>query len=168
MDLYIDGYLAQMFGPKGVESYLLRLLGVEARFLRLNFSQEWPQAFFITSPVVQNARPSLSINGQPAWLLDYAIRQVGTIIPQRVWTPGYASEIQRQANMLLNMPIFFVQKDRVNLGLPLLKAAVGNCEMLLGASAPAPVGDCTTTYIRINVGIFSSKMAYLIVRSRFP
>jgi len=150
MDLYIDGYLAQMFGPKGVGSYLLRLLGVEARSLRLNVSQEWPQAFFLTSPMVQNARPAISINGQSAWLLDYAIRQVGTIIPQRAWSPGHPSDIQRHANLSLNMPIFFVQSDRVNLGLPLLKVAVGNCGMLQGASAAAPVGDCTTTYIRIN------------------
>ncbi|KAH9955294.1 hypothetical protein BC827DRAFT_1141722 [Russula dissimulans] len=123
---------------------------MEARSLRLNLSQEWPQAFFITNPVVQNARPSLSINGQPAWLLDYAIRQVGTTIPQRVWSPGNPSDSQRHTNVSLNMPIFFVHKDRVNLGLPLLKAALGNCEMLLGASSAAPVGDSTTTYIRIN------------------
>jgi len=148
MDLYVDGYLAQMFCPEGVESYLPRLLAMETPPMRLNVTQEWPQAFFITSPM-QNTRPCLSINGKPAWLLDYAIRLVGTVVPQRIWSPRCFSG----ANLLLRMPIFFAHNDRVNLGLPLIKAVAGDCEALLDASAPAPVGDCSTTYIRINVRI---------------
>ncbi|KAH9955296.1 hypothetical protein BC827DRAFT_1141698 [Russula dissimulans] len=139
-----------MFGPEDVGSYLPRILRVETQPLRLNVSHEWPQVFFITSPVVQNARPCLSINGQPAWLLDYAIQPVGTVVPQMIWSPRLFSGSQRSANLLLRMPIFFAQTDRVNIGLPLVQAVAGDCKTLLNAGAAAPVGDCSTTYIRIN------------------
>jgi len=131
MDLLIDGYLAQTFSPRDAESYF------------------WPHAFVITSPAVRSIPPSLSINGQPAWLLDYAIRQVGTVVPQRPWTPGYPSNSQRYTTSM-KMPIFFIHKDQINLGLPLIKAVAGDCEALLGARAAAPLGNCSSMYIRIN------------------
>jgi len=149
MDLFIDGYIAQTFGPRGAAPYFTRLLGLEAQILRPIVSQAWPHAFFITSPVIPNVPPSLSINGKPAWLLDYSTRQVGTVVPQRIWSPGYSPDSQRYVHPL-KLPIFFVHKDRVNLGLPLLKAAAGNCETLLDAKAAAPVGNPSTMYIRIN------------------
>ncbi|KAH9955295.1 hypothetical protein BC827DRAFT_1158308 [Russula dissimulans] len=149
MDLLIDGYLAQTFGPRDAESYFVRLLRVDARLLRPTVPQECPHAFVITSPAVRSIPPSLSINGQPAWLLDYAIRQVGTVVPQRPWTPGYPPNSQRYTTSM-KMPIFFIHKDRINLGLPLIQAVAGDCEMLLGASAAAPLGNCSSMYIRIN------------------
>lgn len=168
MDLLVDGNLAQMFHPEGAASYFARLLRVDARSLRPTISHEWPHAFFITGHAV-NAPPSILINGVPAWLLDYAIRQVGTIVPQRIWSP---SDPQRYVNVSLNMPIFFAHRDRVNLGLPLLTAAAGHCTTLLGAGTTTPVGDCSTMYIRMNVSIHSSseKLAHLveIMRSRAP
>jgi hypothetical protein len=145
--LFIDGYLAQTFGPQATASYFTRLLGVDARMLHPIVTQEWPHVFFITSPVVQNIPPSLSIDRNPAWLLDYAIRQVGTVVPQRIWSPGNSSDSQHP----LKLPIFFVHKDGVNLGLPLLQAASGDCKTLLDAGTTAPVGNASTMYIRINV-----------------
>jgi hypothetical protein len=154
MDLSIDGNIAQTFGPEHAAEYFARLLQIDVRTLQLVGSQEWPNAFFVTSPAVQNAPPFAHINGRPAWLLDYAIRQVGTVVPQRIWTPQNPSDAQRFGNVPLNMPLLFVHRDRVNLGLPLLRAAAGDCVMLAGLGAAAPVGDGSTTYIRINVSIF--------------
>ncbi|KAI0299036.1 hypothetical protein B0F90DRAFT_1631775 [Multifurca ochricompacta] len=99
---------------------------------------------------MQNARHSVLIHGKPAWLLDFAIRQGGTVVPQRIWSPQNPSDAQRYAHVPLNMPIFFVHNDRKNFGLPLLKAIAGDCGTLLGLGTAAPVGDCSTTYIRIN------------------
>ena len=159
MDLYVDGNIAQTFSPEGAMRYFARLLGVDARYLcpTVAASHELPHAFFITSPPllasVQNARASLDISRQP---LDYAISQVGTIVPQRMWTSENASNDKRQANVSLNMPIFFVHDDRATLGLPLSSAVEshGARVTLLGAGDTAPTGNCSTTYIRINV-IFS-------------
>lgn len=153
MDLYIDGNIAQMFSPGGAMQYFARLLGVDARSLRPTVAQERPHSFCITSPAVENAGPSFAIDGRP---LDYAISQAGTIVPQRMWSPTDA----RRGS--LNMPIFFLNNDRVTLGMPLLRAVRRNRAMLLGAEETAPVGNGSTLYIRINVCVISpSKVAHL-------
>jgi hypothetical protein len=151
MDLYVDGNIAQMFSPEGAVQYFARLLGVDSWSLHPTVSKEPPHAFFITSSAVQSARPSLAINGRP---LDYVISHAGTVVPQRMWFPPNPTDAQRFANVSLNMPIFFVQKDRMTLGLSFLEAVEGAREILLGAEDIAPVGGCSTTYIRINVNLF--------------
>ncbi|KAH9980588.1 hypothetical protein BJV74DRAFT_779394 [Russula compacta] len=153
-----------MFYPEGAAAYFARLLRVDARSLRPTVSHEWPHAFFITGHAV-NAPPSLFINGVPAWLLDYAIRQVGTIVPQRIWSP---SDPQRYVNVSLNMPIFFAHRDRVNLGLPLLTAAAGHCATLLGAGTTTPVGDCSTMYIRMNWPGYSEWSTQIMTKDQTP
>jgi hypothetical protein len=168
MDLRIDGNIAQTFGPETAGEYFTRLLRVDSRLLQPVETQEWPNAFFITSPEVQNAPPSTQIDGQPAWLLDYAIQQVGTVVPQRIWSAQHPADAQRYGNAPLNMPLFFVQGNRVNLGLPQPTAAGGVCSMLLGADAVAPLGDCTTTYIRINVSLLSKSHSFIDVVCSSP
>ena len=152
MDLLVDSNLAHMFGPEGAAVYFARLLKVDVRSLRPTMSQEWPHAFFITSPttaVQQDTAPppTLYINRRPAHLLDYTIRQVGTVIPQGIWPPGHSAKAAS-----LNMPIFFVGMDRVSLGLPLPVAiAEGDRVPLQGASSPAQIGPGSTAYIRMTV-----------------
>ncbi len=152
MDLFVDGNIAQMFSPEGASRFFARLLGVDPPSLRPTLSQEKLHAFFITSSAVQSARPSLAIDGRP---LDYAITQAGTVVPQRMWASGIPSDLQRYANTSLNMPAFFVHNDRATLGLPLLEAVNGSCATLLGADDTAPIGNGSTMYVRINVGILS-------------
>jgi hypothetical protein len=161
MDLLVDSNLAHMFGPEGAALYFARLLKADVRSLHPTMSQEWPHAFFITSPTAgasQQAPPTLYINRRPAQLLDYTIRQVGTVVPQAIWPPGNnnnnaSDSPTRSAKAAsLNMPIFFVGMDRVSLGLPLHVAiAEGDRAPLQGASSPAPIGHGSTTYIRITV-----------------
>ena len=154
MDLFIDGNISQMFSPEGAARFFARLLGVDPRSLRPTVSQERLHAFFITSSAVQSARPSLGIDGRP---LDYAITHAGTVVPQRMWSPGLPSDTQCYANTSLNMPVFFVHNDRATLGLPLPKAVGGSRATLLGAGDAAPIGNSSTMYIRINVGILFFK-----------
>jgi hypothetical protein len=159
MDLYVDGNIAQMFSPEGAMRYFTRLLGVDARSLHPAVSQEPPHGFFISSPavhaVVQNARPSLIIDGRP---LDYALSRAGTIVPQRMWTPANPMDAQRHANVSLQMPIFFIHNDRLTIGVPLLTAVRGDFPTLLNAGYMAPIGTCSTMYIRINASTFSHSM----------
>ena len=153
MDLYVDGNIAQTFSPEDAMQYFARLLGVDGRSLRPTLSQEMPHAFFVTSFAVQNARPSLVINERP---VDYAISQVGTVVPQRMFSPGSAMDTKRCANVSLNMPIFFIHNDRVTLGLALARSGAvgGDRATLLGAGDVAPVGNGSSLYVRINVSIF--------------
>jgi hypothetical protein len=159
MDLYIDGHIAQMFSPAGAVQYFARLLGVDSRSLRPTLSQEQPHAFFISSQAVyvyasvRSVHPSLAIDGRP---LDYVISQAGTIIPQGLWSPPNSIDALRFGNLSLNMPIFFVRNDRTTLGLPLPSAEpCGAHGTLLGAGDMAPVGNGSTTYIRISVSSLS-------------
>ena len=163
MDLYVDGNIAQMSGPESAARYFARLLGVDARSLHPTVTQDWPYAFFITSPAVQTARPHLDVSGRP---LDYAISQAGTVVPQSMWSPGNPADGQRYANVPLHMPIFFVPLDRVILGLPLLRAVEGGHANIQGANDTAPIGSSSTMYIRIKVSAFSfSEIAYLVWRN---
>jgi hypothetical protein len=161
MDLLVDSNIAHMFGPEGAAIYFARLLKADVRSLHPTMTPEWPHAFFITSPTAQQnaAPPTLYINQRPAHLLDYTIRQVGTVVPQGIWPSGNASadtpSRSGSATSLrsnLNMPIFLVGMDRVSLGLPLPFAiAEGDRAPLQGASSPAQIGSTSTTYIRITV-----------------
>jgi hypothetical protein len=154
MELPVDGYISRTFGSAGAERYFNRVLpGSNYNSLQLTNSEHWPDAFFITSPVPPGAPPSLLIAGRPAWLLDYHIRNFGTIVPQPIWRPQNPSDAQRYANVVLMLPIFFVHNNRRDLGLNLIHAAGGDCSEMLGARLPAPIGDRSTTYVRIKVGV---------------
>jgi hypothetical protein len=176
MDLLVDSNLAHMFGPEGAAIYFARLLKVDVRSLRPTMSQEWPHAFFITSPTTTTTTavqqdhdnnavpqpPTLYINRRPAHLLDYTIRQVGTVVPQGIWPPGNNGNSPpasaKAASLNLNMPVFFVGMDRISLGLHLpLAIAEGDRAPLQGASSAAQIGHGSTTYIRITVSIVSQR-----------
>ena len=152
--IYTDGYLSQMYGPEATMTYLARLLQVDPRTLSFQVitNQEWPSTmFFICSPEVPHARPFTTIHGHPAWLLDFAIRSVGTVVRQRIWE--YQTAPQHYAPVALKLPIFFALNDGVTLGLPIVTAAAGDhLHMTLrGSRTPALVGECSTAFIRINV-----------------
>ena len=179
MDLLVDSNLAHMFGPEGAAIYFARLLKVDVRSLRPAMSQEWPHAFFIPSPTPttapQNAQAppaptTIYINRRPVQLLDYTIRQVGTVVPQGIWPPGNTSDSPARSastKASLNMPIFFVGMDRISLGLSLPVAiAEGDRVPLQGAGSPAQIGHGSTAYIRITVSISPSQKG--LSRARVP
>ena len=97
-------------------------------------------------PAVQSVHPITYFYNQLAWLFDYIVRNVGTVVPQRRWFPSSPTDAQHY------MPIFFVVNGTV--GLPLNQAAAGDCSALLNARQPAPVEDRSTITIRITVSIF--------------
>ncbi|KAI9438953.1 hypothetical protein H4582DRAFT_2075566 [Lactarius indigo] len=101
-----------------------------------------------------------------AWLLNSAIENGGTVVPQRKWTPPY--ENQRYAHVPLNKPIFFVHNDRENLGLRIVTAAERDCMTLLDVGKPAPVGDASSTFIRINWPGYPGGSSQIMVRDPTP
>jgi hypothetical protein len=155
--LYTHGYIARMIGAMQAPRYFTQLLRFDERNIQLAVSSG---AFLLLHPAVENVRPITHIGNSPAWLLDYMLRDVGTVVPQRLWAPTTTSDAQRYGTVPLNMPIFFIQSDRTTLGLPLNQAASGNCSVLLNARHPAPVGHIHTTFIRIMVSI-SPKLVIL-------
>ena len=153
--LYTHGYVARMLGTTQAPGYFAHLLHFEESKFRLVVSNG---EFLILHPAVQNVHPITHVGNRPAWLLDHMSSDVGMVVPQRLWSPAATSDAERYGTAQLNMPIFFVQRDRATLGLPLNQAASGNCSALLNARLPAPVGLYHTTFIRIMVSIFPKSL----------
>jgi hypothetical protein len=146
-----------MLGTFQAPAYFSHLLHFDERHFQLVVQNS---IIFLLHPAVQNVRPITYIGNRPAWLLDYMIRDVGTVVSQRLWSPATTADAQRYSTVPLRMPIFFVQRDRTTIGLPLNYAMSGQCSALLDARLPAPVGTGHTTFIRIMVSIFPSRSSY--------
>ena len=142
-----------MLGTAQAPRYFTHLLNFNEQAFQLAVSDG---AFLLLHPAPQNVHPITYLGNLPAWLLDYMLRNVGTVVQQRLWTPAATADAQRYGTAPLKMPIFFLQRDRTTLGLPLNQAASGDCSALLNPRLPAPVGQCSTTFIRIIVSIFPS------------
>ncbi|KAH9066640.1 hypothetical protein EDB87DRAFT_1553772 [Lactarius vividus] len=97
---------------------------------------------------MSHCRPQHIFNGRSAWLLDYAVRRGGSVVPQQLWSPQGQVDWRRYAEQAqLHIPVFFVNADGT-LGVPVSHAAAGQMS-LRHANEPAPLGDRTTTKIRI-------------------
>ncbi|KAF8487151.1 hypothetical protein DFH94DRAFT_16357 [Russula ochroleuca] len=162
--LYARGYIARMVGPMEAARYFTRLLQFDERHLQLMVSI-LRGAFFIIHPAVHHVQPSpiQVIANQPAWLLDYKSRGYGTVVPQRLYR-----DAQSHPNVPLNMPIFFAHSELGTLGLRLAQAREGNIEGLLDGRAPALVGDCNTTYIRIQWPGYNEWTSQITTRETSP
>ena len=154
--MYTHGYIAFTFGTEQAPRYFTRLLLFDERNCQFVVSNG---AFLLLHPALQNVRLITFIDNRPTWLLDYMLRNVGTVVWQRCWSPVVTADAQRYGAPL-KMPIFFLQRDRATLGLPLNQAASGDCSALLNPRLPAPVGRSLTTFIRIMVNIFPSHSSY--------
>lgn len=149
-DFLTDGYIAYTFSPRTAEMYLAYLFKLDPNLVRPFGHQSRPDAFFVSNPPVNPSPPSLLVQGRPTWLLDYVIRQAGSVVPQELWFPRGQGDWRRYVEQAqLHVPVFFVGVDG-SLGVPVRYAAAGQMS-LVGANEPAPLGDRTTTKIRIGV-----------------
>jgi hypothetical protein len=153
-DLFIDGYIAQMFDPQVAEEYH----GREPGHIQLQADVTGTGAFLATPP------PGPA--GQHGWVIDYEVRVRGPVIRQKMWAPRNPSDRLRWVDHeQLHPPIFFIHKNGQDLGLPLQEAAGGNCMCLRGAEEAAPVGTSAHAQIRINVSsIFGVHSPELMVK----
>lgn len=153
-DLRVDGYLSYTFTPQVVEIYLAYLFKVDPKRVQAFGVYHWPGAFFIADPPMNHCRPQHIGNGKYAWLLDYAIGRGGSVVPQQLWSPQGQGDWRRYVEQArLYIPVFFINTDG-NLGVPVSHAAAGQMS-LRDAHEPAPLGDRTTTKIRISVRIIA-------------
>ena len=84
-------------------------------------------------------------------MLDRRVVGTGTVVPQVLWVPHTVTDRKHHVeNAKLQMPIFFLHTDG-RLGLTLEAAVSGRCHTLLNSQFSAPVGNQTTTHIRIGV-----------------
>jgi hypothetical protein len=147
-DLFIDGYIAQMFGPLDAEAYYVSLLNREPTQIQCHVD--------VTGAFL-DATPLELASDRYDWVIDYAARDTGPVIQQKIWTPRRPSDrVRRVDHEHLPPPIFFIHNNGRDLGLPLVEAAGGNCMSLRGAEEEAPVGPSAHAQIRINVSSISA------------
>ena len=75
------------------------------------------------------------------------------MVPQTMWSPHTVTDKRQHVEeALLQRPIFFEGIDG-RLGLSLEASAAGRCHSLLNAQQFAPLGQKSTTHIRIGVSV---------------
>ena len=168
-DLRVDGYLSYTFTPQVAEIYLAYLFKVDPKRVQAFGVFNWPGAFFVADLPMNHCQPKHIGNGRYAWLLDYAIARYGSVVPQQLWSPQGQGDWRRYVEQArLYIPVFFVNMDG-SLGVPVSYAAAGQMS-LRDAHDPAPLGDRTTTKIRISVRITAvdTCTALLTFMSQWP
>lgn len=149
-DLFVDGYIAQMFDPWDAEALHVSLLKRGSRDIRWHIDH-------VTGAF--SAPPPFGPSNQHDWvIIDYAVRNPGPVIRQNIWKKS--DKVHLVDHEQLCPPIFFINENSQDLGLPLIEAAGGNCMCLRGAEKEAPVGTSAHAQIRINV----SSISMFIVR----
>jgi hypothetical protein len=105
---------------------------------------------------VNSAPPHISAlfpNPPDGWLLDRGIVDRGTVVPQAMWSPLSSIDIRRHIEMAeLQIPVFFEDKDG-RVGISLGECTDGQCRVLRDPTSRAPLGQRSTTHIRIIVSM---------------
>ena len=156
--LIIDGYIGHMFGPRDAEEYHISLLKRESKNI------QWH-----TDGTARGAFLAPGMGDKLNWVIDYAVRDSGPVIRQKIWAPKKPSDrVRRVDHEALNPPIFFTHYNG-NLGLPLMEAMGSNCMGVRGAEEAAPVGTSAHAQIRINVrfDVYSPVLTVIICLSQW-
>ncbi|KAH9975917.1 hypothetical protein BGW80DRAFT_1168543 [Lactifluus volemus] len=95
------------------------------------------------------------------------MRPGGTVVPQQLWSPQGQGDWRRYVEQAqLHLPVFFVNVDG-SLGVPIAYAAVGQMS-LRNAHEPPPLGDRTTTKIRISWPGYATSEQQVQLRDQTP
>ncbi|KAH9034899.1 hypothetical protein EDB85DRAFT_966951 [Lactarius pseudohatsudake] len=141
--LLVDGYISQTFQSRRAEQYFLDLR--KSKYIppiEIVFYPDREGHFFLVGrQVLEQPTPSL--------LLDRTVVDRGTVVPQTMWTPHTITDKKQHVEeAVLQMPIFFEGVDG-RLGLTLEASAAGRCHGLRNALQVVPLGQNSTTHIRI-------------------
>ena len=151
--LLVDGYISRTFRSRAAEQYFLNLLKSTSIPLHTILSYAGREGyFFFLHSVPSHISESVQRSSPPGcWLLDRGIVDRRTVVPQRMWSP-YSSldRIRLVETAQLQMPVFFEGKGG-SLGISLAASTNGQCRDLRDASHPVPLGQKSSTYIRIVV-----------------
>ena len=107
--------------------------------------------FFFANQITQHVIVQPFDRDTSPRLLDRAVVNRGTVVPQTMWSPHTVTDKRLQVEeAVLQSPIFFEGLDGM-LGLSLEASATGRCHGLRGAQDFAPLGQKSITFIRIVV-----------------
>ncbi|KAN0131708.1 hypothetical protein V8E53_010550 [Lactarius tabidus] len=148
--LLVDGYISQTFRSRAAEQYFLTLLKSTSIPPHATLSSNGSGSCFF---FVHSVPPHIAAqfpNPPDRWLLDRGTTVSGSVVPQKMWSPHSAIDRRRYIERAeLQMPVFFECKDGEALGLSLEVSIDGPGHILRVANDLAPLGQKTTTHIRI-------------------
>jgi len=160
-----DGYISNSFTPLLAEALLYSLYKADPKTITAYKVRSGAYLVFITPPCY--SPPSFTVQGQPAWILDYAARSGGTVVPQQLWYPQGQGDWRRYVEQAdFSMPVFFINADGT-LGVPVVNTVAGLMS-LQGGNRPAPLGNKTTTKIRISWPGYSPSESQVQLRDQTP
>ncbi|KAI0285882.1 hypothetical protein BGY98DRAFT_245073 [Russula aff. rugulosa BPL654] len=145
-----DGYISYTFRPQMAEFFLVQLLFKVGNSASIETIRDpnGSGAYFVFNHPSHYSPPPLTITGRGAWVLDYAVRSGGSVVPQELWFPQGPGDRRRYVDQAqFRMPVFFIGRDG-SLGVPVINAAAGQIE-LRDIVLPPPLLDKTTAKIRI-------------------
>ncbi|KAF8274598.1 hypothetical protein EI94DRAFT_1794363 [Lactarius quietus] len=145
--LLVDGYISQSFQSRRAQPYFLVLLKSDS--IPPIETSSYPNGegyFFLVGP---DTLRDLNLPVDSSRLLDCTVVNIGTVVPQTMWSPHTVTDKRQHVEeAVLQMPIFFVDMHGT-LGLSLEASAAGRCHALRNAQEFAPLGQKSTTHIRI-------------------
>ena len=159
-----DGYISYTFNPQMAEFFLVHLLFKVGNSASIEAIRDpsGSGAYLVFNQPSHYSPPPLTMHGHGAWVLDYNVRQGGSVVPQELWVPQGQGDRRRYVDQArFRMPVFFVGANG-SLGVPILNAAAGDMQ-LRDVYLPPPLQDKTTTKIRIAV-----RALFLFQCSVFP
>ena len=146
-DYLTDGYISYTFGSRIAEGYIAHLFSIDAASIQVIRQSA---AFYALNAPSYAIPPTLSLYGQDAWLLDFAVRSSGSVVPQQIWSPQGQGDRRRYVEQAqIRMPVFFINSNG-SLGVPVVSAAAGDMQ-LRGGHLPPQLADKRTVKLRINV-----------------
>jgi hypothetical protein len=150
-DYLTDGYISYTFGPQNAEVYIPHLFNVDPTAVWVIRHESGAfSAFNHPAAPPQFNPPAVALHEQNAWLLDFAVRFGGSVVPQQPWTPQGQGDRRRYVEQaLFRLPMFFINTNG-SLGVPVLNAAAGHMQ-LRDVVLPPQLFDKKTIKIRINV-----------------
>jgi hypothetical protein len=147
-----DGYISHTLNRPNAEFFIVHLLFKvdDIESIEVIRDPNGSGAYFTFNHPSRYSPPPLTMNERGAWVLDYAVRSGGSVVPQELWVPQSQGDRRRYVDQAqFRMPVFFVGGNG-SLGVPVLNAAAGHIQ-LRDVVLPPPLQDKTTTKIRIAV-----------------
>jgi hypothetical protein len=156
-DYLTDGYISYTFTSRNAEFYVVHLFKRDAPSVQAIRDRSGAYSVFIPP---SHFSPPIRTPYGDTWVLDYAVRTGGSVVPQQLWAPQGQGDRRRYVDQAqFRMPIFFVNANG-GLGVPVMNAAAGHMQ-LRDVYLPSSLIDKTTTKIRIGVCTRFS-LSYLI------
>ena len=146
-DYLTDGYISYTFTSRNAEFYVVHLFRRDAASVQANRERNGAYSVFIPPSYFS---PPIRTPYGDTWVLDYAVRNGGSVVPQQLWAPQGQGDRRRYVDQAqFRMPVFFVSMNG-GLGVPVMSAAAGDMQ-LRDTHLPPSLLDKTTTKIRIGV-----------------